>query len=969
MARTKSEYMVEKQLMEQLETMGYAPVTLRDYDAVKENLRKQLCIANAPALIEAKGEATLSDDEFGRILLRLGGHTIYESAKILREEWVLQLDNGGTAYIKLLHGDPSKNTYQVAHQITMNRDQVPSVIRNSRYDVTILVNGLPLVQIELKKPGVDWGEAVNQINRYRRTSYRGLFRFIQIFISSNGTQTRYFANVNEANPDGSRRDIPKSMAFYWTDAENTRINRLTPFVDDFLAVPRITEMLTRFMVVKATEPTIIVARPYQMWNVKLSSDRVLRSRLDGYCYGATGCGKTLSSFLLAKTFDDAPDIEKVFLLVDRKDLDDQTVDEYNSFSPGCVDNTDSTKAFVEAMRDSSKTLIIVTIQKLAGALRNPKYAKVMDAYRDTRCVFIIDECHRSQFGKMHADMQRHFRNANYVGFTGTPIFKENKGASGKTTADLFRSGTLDPCIHRYMISNAIADGNVLPFQVDYVSSVNVQGIRAYGLDPKRIGEPEYRRLHGIDIDRIYHDEKRIRNISQDIVDNLERHIQPGTSDRYTAIFATDKIHTLMEYYRELMESLSDDTTTAAIFTYSPNADFEEGQDELSADYLTECMDDYNQTYGTAYDIGTFDAYRKDIAKRMRQQNADGERIDLLLVVDMFLTGFDSKPTNTLILDKDLQWHGLVQAYSRTNRVDRPTKQAGQIVTYRPLKERQDDAFRLFSGGGNPNEYLVRPYVHYRDGYLRHAKELRSISPAPDDAGHIMDEETQREYVLAFRKLAHDLSMMKTFCEFDWDSLEGILDEQEFDDYKGWYLEFYDRQEKKRRKGEETILADVDFELELIRTDKVNVDYIMRLLKDINKSDADEMRKSVDLILRELERSDNEVIRRKQDTLRRFIETRFYELGEDADIEAEFALYEQQEIEAAIDRFACEHDIDRQAIADLLASSLSNHVAVTKEEIRQRVKGKRLPLRKLTALVRDMADFIDDLTGRLESPEA
>lgn len=973
MARAKSEYAVEKQLMSQLSSMGYTPVKLSTYLDVMENLRQQICIANASALIEAKGEATLSDAEFERIKYRLLGphllgRTVYESAKILREEWVLLLDNGKTAYIRFLHDDPSKNTYQVANQITMNRDQLPAVVRNSRYDVTGLVNGFPLIQVELKKPGVDWGQAFNQVNRYRRTSYCGLFCYIQIFVVSNGSITKYFANVNEKKPDGSNYDIPKSMSFYWTDVDNKVIARLTPFVEDFLSIHRITELLTRYTVIKASEPLTLIARPYQYWCVKLSASRVLDSKLDGYNYGATGCGKTLSSFLLAKTLDDSPDIERTFLLVDRKDLDDQTVDEYNSFCPDCVDNTDSTKALVEALGDSSKTLIIVTIQKLACALRSPRYAKMMEKYHDLRCVFIIDECHRSQFGKMHADIQRHFHNANYIGFTGTPRFEENKSADGKTTADLFHSGELDPCIHRYMITNAIADKNVLPFLVEYISSINIDGIRRYGLDPDRIADPEYRRIHNVDMDKLYHDDTRIALVAQDILDRIEGCIQPGTSDRYTAIFATDRISTLMRYYREMKERKPDDLHIAAIFTYSPNADFDEGQDELASDYLTECMDDYNETYGTAYDISTFDAYRKDVAKRMRQRNTDGQRIDLLIVVDMFLTGFDSKPTNTLFLDKDLKWHNLLQAFSRTNRVDKPTKQMGHIISYRDMKKAQDDAFRLFSGGGDPNAYLVQPYSNYLSAYIEHAEELRQVAPTPDDACYLADEEEQRRFLYAFRKLVHDLRTMVTFSEFDWSDIDGVLDEEEFMDYKSWYLNFYNDYKRKVRKGQDTLLVDVDFEIAFVRTDTVNVRYIMALLKDINRSDKDEMKKAVDLIIRELEHSDNGTVQRKRDTLRRFMETRFYELEPDADIEAEFALYEEQEIEATIDDFACRNDVDREVIADLLTESLSNQTQVTLEDIRQRLKDRKLPLIKMTRLAKAINEFLDDMLDSLAEDE-
>ena len=491
MAKTQSEYEVENIFIEQLESIGYPYVQMNNYNDILDNFRKQFCIVNANALIDAKGVAELSDSEFDKLLLRLDNHTIYESAKILRERWILELDNGKSVYVDFLTDNMDRNTYQVTRQVTMDKAHKDDVEYKNRYDVTILINGLPLVQVELKRAGIEVNEAVNQIDRYRRFSFKGLFRYIQVFVVSNSVQTKYFANINERNMKGEMQRILKSLVFYWTDINNTRINRLGDFTSDFFDKYSITELLTKYMIIKETEPTIMVMRPYQIYAVKESINRILSSNLNGYVFHTTGSGKTLTSYRLASLLRDNPNIDKVFFLIDRKDLDDQTVDEYNSFEVGCVDNTDTTSTLVSDLKNSEKTLVITTIQKMANAVKNDKYSDIIAALKEKKCIFIIDECHRSQFGKMHGDIKRHFLNANYIGFTGTPIFKENKGSNSRTTADMFFAGTLNPCIHKYMIKEAIADGNVLRFSVEYMKSVNANRIAIPNFDASKIDDPEY----------------------------------------------------------------------------------------------------------------------------------------------------------------------------------------------------------------------------------------------------------------------------------------------------------------------------------------------------------------------------------------------------------------------------------------------------------------------------------------------
>lgn len=955
MPKVMSEYEVESLYIDRLDDMGYEYIELKNYNDVCNNFREQFCKLNSKALIEGKGTAVLSDSEFDRIMIRLENHTIYESAKILREKWVLELDNGKDIYVEFFTPDETRNTYQVTHQVTMDPDHKDDVLYKNRYDVTILINGLPLVQTELKRPGIEINEAINQINRYRRFSFRGLFRYIQLFVVSNSTMTKYCANINENDVFGHKQDILKSLTFFWTDEANVRINKLMDFTNAFLPKFTLTEMLTKYFVIKDTEPVLLVMRPYQIYAVKRAFDRIIMANMNGYVFHTTGSGKTLTSFKLASLLRDDRRIDKVFFLVDRSDLDDQTIDEYNSFEAGCVDQTDNTYNLVKSLEDPTKTLIITTIQKMATALRSDRYTTIMDTFRKHKCVFIIDECHRSQFGKMHAQIRKHFENSNYIGFTGTPIFKENKGANGQTTADIFHAGKLDPCIHKYMIKEAIADGNVLRFSVEYMRSISIMNFPNRSIDPKELDDEEYCKRHHIDIEELYHSPERIAAISDDILGHLQQHTHLENNNVYTALFAIDKIETLMKYYRYMKENNPDNYRIAAIFTYQANQDMEESPDQHASENLEECMKDYNAMFGTDYDLSKFDAYRKDISKRMKQK--DLPQIDLLLVVNMFLTGFDSKPTNTLFLDKNLVWHSLVQAYSRTNRVDKVTKQFGQIVTYRNIKRAQDDALRLYSGDGDPNAYLLQSYDFYVKQYYDQVEDLRKITPTPEDAGNLQSEDDIKAFVVSFRVLAGTLSTLKTFSKFDWADLAPTLDEDEYSDYKSWYLYYY---EKRKKDPKNTILVDVDFNIELVRTDKINVVYILNLLKEINRKDQTEMKKSIDLILREIERSDNEKMRYKRDIMKAFVTERFFELDPDADIIEAYSEYEKETMQADIESFAYENELTTDLVSHILHTYFMDTKSVTKESLRQDLTGFGIKgILKITALINKIQEFLID----------
>ena len=959
-----SEYDVETKFIDRLESISYRYIDLDNYDDVLENARTQIAAFNATKLAEAKGTPVFTDSEWNRVLIHLDNHSVYESAKILRDKYVLTLDNGKTVYLDFFSSDTDRNIYQVSHQITMDPAHKDDVSYKNRYDVTVIVNGLPLVQIELKRPGVEINEAINQINRYRKFSFKGLFRYLQLFVVSNSVQTKYFCNENEME-NGMYNPILKSLVFFWTDEKNKRINTLEEFTSDFFRKATITEMIDKYMVIKTTEPVLIVMRPYQIFAVKAAKKRILEANQNGYVFACTGSGKTLSSFKLAQLLRDEPRIDKVIFLVDRKDLDDQTIDEYNSFEKDCVDTSNSTHVLVKQLQDSDRKMLVTTIQKMANAVNSKRYESLMDSFRTQKVVFIIDECHRSQFGKMHGDIARHFKKANYIGFTGTPIFEANKGADGRTTADVFNAGKYpdgtprDACLHRYMIKDAIADGNVLRFSVEYQRTLFAHNIAMKGIDPEQLDDPEYCKRHGIDIDNLYHDDERIRKIAEHIFEHHEQHTHPQGKDVYTALFAVDSIKSLGRYYdvfKELNAARDEDKRykVAAIFSYGANEDMDGKGDEHSAELLSRCMEDYNTMFKTSYTLENFDAYRKDISKRLKQK--DLPQVDILLVVNMMLTGFDAKPLNTLYLDKNLVWHSLVQAYSRTNRVDKVTKQFGQIVTYRNIKQWQDDALRLFSGDGDPNEYLLENYEYYLQKWINQEPLLRKITPTVDDAGYLQSEDEIRVFIIAFRTMIGTLATLKTFSKFDWADLAVVMDENEYDGYKSWYLYYKDQTKNPHPKV--PVPVDIDFDIELVRTDRINVVYILNLLKSVNKAGKtpEEREADLDLILREIERSDNDSLRAKKDLMADFVRTRFYDLSEDADIMAEFEDFLKENEKAEVEAFAYDNAIDYDTVHDIMTDYIFSG-SIADEDIRKALGRYHLGLLKITKLTTAIKEFI------------
>ena len=643
----QSEAQLEEQLIQRLKNQDYELINIPDYDTLIENFKKQFTILNKDKLSKP-----LTDKEWERIFNEILGKSVFQSAKILRDKICIKREDESDLYLQLIETvDISKNIFQVTHQTTVVGKY------SNRYDVTLLVNGLPLVQIELKRRGMDIKEAFNQIERYRKHSYQGLYRYIQIFVISNGVDTKYFAN--------SDRDLLFSLTFFWTDEENVRITNLNDFTFTFLNKNHIIKMISKFTIVNDTDKLLMIMRPYQVYAAEALVRRAIDTNKNAFVWHTTGSGKTLTSFKVAQILANNPKIKKVFFLVDRKDLDTQTISEFNKFEEGSVDTTSKTHVLVKQIKDKNRQLIVTTIQKMSNAISKEKYKDVMNLYKDEKVIFIIDECHRSQFGEMHKTVKDHFSKAQFFGFTGTPRFKENASQDKRTTADLF-----DKCVHSYLIKEAIHDNNVLGFHVEYIKTFEGQ-----------YDEEDPTLVEGIDTNEVYSAPQRISLVANHIIQN---HNMKTRNGQYTAIFATDSIPSLIKYYDEF-KTIDHNYKIAAVFSYGANEDAE-GKDEHSRDALERIITDYNKIFRTNFSTDTFNSYNTDISKKIKSK-----QIDILIVVNMYLTGFDSKPLNTLYVDKWLKYHDLLQAFSRTNRVEKSTKPFGNIVCYRNIKKRTDEA--------------------------------------------------------------------------------------------------------------------------------------------------------------------------------------------------------------------------------------------------------------------------------------
>lgn len=920
----QSEAQLEEQLIEQLKSQNYSQVTIADYDSLLENFKVQFELFNKSKL-EGK---PLSQKEWERVFNHINGKSIFESAKILRDKFVLERDDSTKVYLMLFDEDYSKNIYQVTNQTTVVGKYT------NRYDVTLLINGLPLIQIELKRRGGDIKEAVNQIMRYRKHSYQGLYHFIQLFVVSNGVDTKYFAN--------SDKDIMYSHTFFWTDDNNIRITNLKDFSIVFLARDLITKMLTKFTILNDTDKIMMVMRPYQVYATEALIRQATLTNKNAYIWHTTGAGKTLTAFKTAQILASNPKIKKVIFLVDRKDLDTQTTEEFNKFEAGSVDTTDRTDILVKQMKDKNRQLIITTIQKMATAVNKPQYAKVLGAYREEKVVFIIDECHRSQFGDMHNDIVRHFKNAQFFGFTGTPRFEVNGKTQGRvvqTTKTLFGE-----CLHSYLIKNAIFDNNVLGFHVEYIKTIDGD-----------YDENDSTMTQAIDTNELYMSEERMTMIANHIVEN---HKAKTRNRQYTAIFAVSSIPALIKYY-DIFKTINHDLNIAGIFSYGSNEDYE-GKDEHSRDALERIMKDYNKCYNTNFTTDTFHAYHKDISDRVKGKKT--KQLDILIVVNMFLTGFDSKPLSVLYVDKKLEYHDLLQAYSRTNRVEKETKPWGIIICYRNLKKNTDEALALFSQTNDTDGILAPNFDYFVQKFNELVAQIKLLVPTPASIDTLMNEDDQREFVINFRELSKLWLSLQTFVEFKTERESIDMSDQEFMDYKSKYIMLYRKTKIDREVV--SVLDDVDFCIELMETNRINVAYIMNLIRNITFENGKPRSEDVEHIKRELDRSDNMQLHKKIDILKAFLDEVVMGLDGTQDIDAEYDDFENKQKQAEIESFATAEGIDVKMLSEFI-SEYSFSGVLNQGEVRDRIE-KPMPLLKKKSLVTKIVEFIKSHVSKYSS---
>ena len=934
----QSEYQLENELTQQLQELGYATVTIKDESQLLSNLKTQIERAN--------GLAPLSETEWKQVISFLNTGTVFERAKNLRDQFPVKFDDGSSKHIFFLSDDPSKNLYQVTNQITVDHRDHNG--RTSRFDVTLLVNGLPLVQIELKKRGMEIAEAFNQTQRYIREAYwagQGLFSFIQLFVISNGANTRYYSNGTTGI----------EFAFPWADVANKHINEIVDFADAFLNHQHLTDMLTQYMVMLETSKSLMVLRPYQIYAVQKIIAHVQNSQQNGYIWHTTGSGKTLTSFKASQLIMKMPDVEKVLFVVDRNDLDTQTSREFNAFKADSVDSTDSTHTLVKQLDQRHDKLIVTTIQKLNRAISNDRYQEYINYLKDKKVVFIFDECHRSQFGDTHQNIKKFFSNAQMFGFTGTPIFEEN--SQSKAGLKLTTDYLFNQCLHQYVIVDAIRDRNVLQFQIDYRGKFTAKGMQN-NLDYEDDVE-------GIDTQELYDNPQRLEMIARYIVDT---HDTKTKNREFTAMFCVSSVDTLTQYY-DLFEKVQAEKqqqdeaqgrlfkplTIATIFSYSANEAVdavdqnglihEESTDtptqinQSNRDKLDRYIANYNAQFGTNYNSGDgFYAYYRDIADRVKKK-----QIDILLVVNMFLTGFDSKPLNTLYVDKNLKYHGLIQAFSRTNRVYSDKKLFGNIISFRNLKRATDEALALFSNKEARKTVLVPSFEEIKQDYADAVAKLLNITADYQAVDDLVTEEQQLEFIKAFREVMRYNAQLQTFVEYDQD--QTVLDKQHFANFASKYADLCRAIRKTTKKEKVSVLDDVDFQLDLLHSDRINVGYIISLLQLALDTSDEDKRKKYEAQVHDLIGGDIS-LHDKQDLIQKFIEENMPKMINGQSVQTAFAQFWDAQKQQAYQHFCEQENLKPEVMKQVLDNYEFNQRLPRKEEM------KELPNFKVSLFQRD-----------------
>ena len=920
----ESESKLENNFINDLIKMGYERIHLKNYDSLIKNFKIQFEKFNKSAL---KG-VPLTKSEWGKILHYISVDNAYQASLIFRDKYALERDDGSVAYLAFFDREPEKNIFQIANQVPVSGKY------KNRYDVVLFLNGLPVYLFELKKRGNSIKEAFNQIRRYKRHSIKGLFHFVELFIISNGLDTKYFANND--------KELLYAKTFYWTNEDNIRTNNLKEFSDVFLTRKNVLEMLYRYIRINKTDECLLALASHQINAIKKVLENVSAWEGNGYIYHTTGSGKTLTAFTMAQIIAEIPDISKVIFLSDRKDLDIQTVEEFNKFSSGSIDFTDNSSALVEQMNRKDSRVIITTMQKMAHALRNEKYSKKLMPYENEKTVFIIDECHRSQFGSMHRSLVRHFKNAMLIGLTGTPRYKENAEKQGeiKQTTDLL----FGKCLHKYAIEDGIHDNNVLPLRVIYKNTITGK----YDPDDRTLA-------YGIDTDEIYRSDERINAVATGIIRN---HNVLTRNRQYCSILTVESIEMLFKYY-DAFKRINHDLKIAGICSIKGNGNAESDDGSFEPGFALEEMDkmiaDYNLVFDRDFSVHSFEAYRRDISNRMKGNIGPG--LDILIVVNMFLTGFDSKKLGVLYVDKHLEYHNLIQAYSRTNRIEKETKPFGIIVNYRNLKQETDTAFALYSRTGSPEKVLMPDFDYFVEGFNGKYIHLKSIAPKPESLNTIKNEEKQKEFVDAFQELTKTLNSLKFFIEYEDQKKRLKISEQEYLDYRSKYLEIYLNRKSTYEKT--SVLDDVDFHIELMEEDAITVSYIEDRLKYIDDLPLSEKKREIDRFKEELKKMKaNPLLRKKVELLIEFLE-KLEEGLAGSGFSMSFEEFKETSREKEIKEFSKKMHLDSEKLKFFI-NEVSFSGVLNKEELIKDCIKEPLTFLKKEKVLEKILHFIDEI---------
>lgn len=864
----QSEADLEREFIKNLQNQGYEYLSIHNEKELIVNLKDKLEKLNNIIFSENEWERFFKEKIVNK------NESIIEKTRTIQEDYIKSFtrDNGTLVNISLID---KKNIHNNFLQV-INQYEEENGNHNTRYDVSILVNGLPLIHTELKRRGVAIRKAFNQINRYQRDSFwagSGLFEYVQIFVISNGTNTKYYSNTTRARHikemSFNRRKVKKSsnsfeFTSYWADANNKAITDLVDFTKTFFAKHTILNILTKYCIFD-TSDTLLVMRPYQisateriLSKIQLANNYKWVGKIDagGYIWHTTGSGKTLTSFKTAQLASQLDYIDKVLFVVDRKDLDSQTQREYDRFSKGSANGNTSTKilkAQLEDRYENKSKIIITTIQKLGHFIKQNKNHEVFKK----NIVLIFDECHRSQFGELHLAITKTFKNYFMFGFTGTPIFPKNSNGSSKT---LFKTTeqTFGDKLHTYTIVNAINDGNVLPFRIDYINTI------------KEKENIQDKKVNAIDIEKAMSDPNRIKEIVSYIIEHFEQktmrnkhyEVKEQRLSGFNSIFAVSSIPMAKKYYLEFKKQLEEknkNLTIATIFSYSANE--EENTDNLddesfdtenldlgSREFLEEAISDYNKKFGTNFDTSSdgFQLYYEDLSKRTKNKE-----IDILIVVNMFLTGFDATTLNTLWVDKNLRMHGLIQAFSRTNRILNSIKTFGNIICFRDLQKETDEAIALFGNKEAGGIVLLKTYEEYyngyeddkgreKEGYSQLIGELQNKFPIDEQ---IIGEQNKKEFIILFGNILKIKNILSAFDKFAGNE---ILSEREYQDYQSIYIDLYEEIKKTKNTDKESINDDIIFEIELIKQVEINIDYILMKVAEYYKSNKKDKEILIDI---------------------------------------------------------------------------------------------------------------------------